>query len=205
MDPSLPVWQQFEQLVSRILQANNFRVETHSPRGDDGFDLLAYLGNENWAVEVKYYRTANAQPSLIEAAATRVVNRGSAQEVHKGMLVVSSILPNGIRGTLEKKYSIVFVDRVDLRRWASSVPRLAEELDALFEEGHGSPADLSSAREDPIVRSRPLQRQRTAEDTRGTELCHELKNVNRGRTAWAEYERVCENILKYLFQNDLEG
>jgi hypothetical protein len=42
-------------------------------------------------------------------------------------------------------------------------------------------------------------------DTRGTELCQELKKIKRGKEAWAEYERVCAKILKYLFPNDLHG
>ena len=40
---------------------------------------------------------------------------------------------------------------------------------------------------------------------RFTRLCDELRNVKRGRDAWAQYERVCEKILKYLFPNDLHG
>lgn len=87
MHQPTPTWKLFEDLVSRILVANDFQVTVHARRGDSGFDLLGSLGNERWAIEVKYYRTLRAQPSLIEAAATRLVNNGVAAQAIKGMLV----------------------------------------------------------------------------------------------------------------------
>ena len=108
MNQSAPAWQLFENLVHRILEVNNFRVTTNDIRGDKGFDLLADFGNERWAIEVKYYRTTRAQPSLIDAAAVRVASNGVAARVQKGMLVFSCILPADLREALENKFSITF-------------------------------------------------------------------------------------------------
>jgi Restriction endonuclease len=87
-------WELFEDLVRRILEANNFQVKRNALRGDRGFDLLGTLENERWAIEVKYYRTVRAQPTLVAAAATRLVNNGITAQALKGMLVVSCILPH---------------------------------------------------------------------------------------------------------------
>lgn len=74
-----PTWQQFETIISHILQANNFDVSVHGPRGDDGFDFGAEFSAEIWAIEVKYYRTARVQPALILAAAARVAHCAAAR------------------------------------------------------------------------------------------------------------------------------
>lgn len=206
MNTSASTWQQFEDLVRRILQANNFEVHVHSPRGDRGFDFVAQLAGEAWAIEVKYYRTARAQPSLIEAAATRIVSNGKNANAKKGMLVVSCLLTGELRYALEQKFSITFVDQVDLRNWCVAHPNLSEELDALLEANPSEPQATGPARISPATRSKPINDLPAhAPDTRGTDLCHELKSIKRGKASWAQYEKTCEKIIKYLFPNDLHG
>lgn len=206
MQQPTPTWELFEDLVRRVLAANNFRVTVHTRRGDKGFDLLGNLESEQWAIEVKYYRTVRAQPTLIEAAAIRLVNNGITAQALKGMLVVSCILPPELRETLEKKFSVTFVDRIDLRNWAAVSSELAEELDSLLEADPSAPLTTRTMRADPRQGSKPLKQvSAPPEDNRGTELCRELKAIKRGKEAWAQYELVCANILKYLFLNDLHG
>jgi hypothetical protein len=208
MDNTRTSWRQFEDLVRRILEAKDFVVEVHSPRGEEGFDFIGLRGNERWAIEVKYYRTARAQPSLIEAAANRVI-RGSRSKdnfISKGMLVVSCILPPTLRSVLEDRYSIVLVDRVVLRDWAALLPDVAQTLDALLEPDSAFLAEPSPVRDDLLAKSKPIRVVALpAVDTRGTELCRELRAVRRGREGWAAYEQVCEKILRYLFRDDLVG
>lgn len=201
-----PTLEQFEDLVRRILEANNFRIQVHSQRGDVGFDFLGHFGHEQWAIEVKYYRTARARPSLIKAAAARVVHNGSRDGVQKGMLVVSSVLPSELRLSLEDTFSIVFVDRSDLRSYASVSPDLAEELDALLESDPDYIGDRSSKKEDRRFEGRPIdEKEAPPSDNRGSELCEALKGIKRGRDSWPKYENLCIEILKYLFPNDLQG
>mgnify|MGYP003642331571 CR=1 FL=1 len=199
-------WEQFEDLVKRILEVNNFRIEVHSPRGDSGFDFLGLFGHDRWAIEVKYYRTARARPSLIKAAAARVANNGLLGGTQRGMLVVSSVLHTELRLVLEEKFSITFVDRTDLRNYASVAPDLAEELDALLEADPDYVRELSVRDEAPWFKSRPInERAAPPSDNKGSELCNRLKETKRGKQAWSDYERLCIDVLKYLFPNDLQG
>ena len=199
-------WQQFENLVRRILQANNFDVSVHTPRGDKGFDFFAKLRDETWAIEVKYYRTARAQPILIEAAAVRVANNGASADAAKGMLVVSCFLSDELRHALEQKFSITFVDQIDLRNWCAAYPDLVEELDALLESNPSEPQHAGPARTNPTLHSKPIRDVVSKiPDTKGTVLCQELKAINRGKASWPQYEKTCEKILEYLFPNDLHG
>lgn len=206
MKTSESTWQQFEDLVRLILQANNFEVDIHSPRGDKGFDFFAQLAGEAWAIEVKYYRTVRAQPALIEAAATRVVSNGTNAGARKGMLVVSCFLTGELRRALEEKFSITFVDQVDLRNWCAAYPKLSEALDALLEASPSEPQATDPTRISPTTHSKAINDLPAhMPDTRGTNLCHELKSIKRGKASWVQYERTCEKILKYLFPNDLHG
>ena len=206
MENNTPTWRLFEDLARRILESSNFTVERHSPRGDAGFDFLGRLGNEQWAIEVKYYRTARAQPSLIEAAANRLIANGVTAQTAKGLLIMSCLLTPPVRVALEERFSVTFVDRVDLRNWAAAVPRLLEELDALLEADPARPADADEKRDDPRTKSRPLtETPPSMVETRGAELCQELNGIGRGKKTWSAYEGVCARILRHLFPNDLHG
>lgn len=206
MQTSTPTWQQFEDLVRRILQANSFDVFVHSPRGDKGFDFQAQHSGETWAIEVKYYRTARAQPALINAAAARVVSNGVNANASKGMLIVSCFLAGEIRQALEQKFSITLLDQADLRNWCAVYPDLTEELDSLLETSPWEPNAANSTRQSPDTSGRLIKGAQTPRpDTNGSELCRELKGTKKGKISWAQYEKTCEKILKYLFLNDLHG
>lgn len=199
-------WQQFEGLVKRILETNGYNVSIHSPRGNYGFDFLAEYGGENWAVEVKFYRTARAQPTLIEEAANRVINNGIAAHAQKGMLIMSCILLPEMRLSLEQRFQIVFVDRIDLQIMAAKEPSLADELDALLESRSEEILRRPYQRIDPKESDAVLPRfAPRPSQTRGHELCEKLKKIVRGREGWREYEDACAEIIRYLFPNDLEG
>jgi hypothetical protein len=206
MYQSRPTWELFEDLVRRILEARNFRPSVSKQRGEKGFDLLGEMDNERWAIEVKYYRTARAQPTLIEAAANRLVNNGIKAKVQRGMLVVSCILPVELREMLERKLGLTIIDQVDLQYWVATLPALAQELNALIEADPRDPLTYRPSSEDPQSRSKKLSESSTPPEAReGTILCDELKALKRGKAAWAEYEKLCAKILRYLFPNDLQG
>lgn len=201
-----PTWKQFEDLVCRILESNTFQIRGNSVRGDEGFDFIGNHGSDSWAIEVKYYRTARVRPSLLESAATRVAVNGSHYNVDKGMLITSSVLTPEIRMMLENKYSIVFVDRTDLRIWASKSPELMDKLDALLElDSEFTDTQKPSRLELDKISMKIGEKRAPVIDTRGTELCTELKSIEKGKRHWAKYEALCADILQYLFPNDLKG
>jgi hypothetical protein len=127
------------------------------------------------------------------------------------MLVVSCSLGLEQRLSLEEKYNLVFVDRSDLLLWSADFPSISDEITSLLEE-RNLPADLPKGRQiDQITssydaESRPVQVMPDAKvDTKGSDLCRELRSLKGGKKYWAKYEELCERILKYLFPNDLHG
>jgi hypothetical protein len=203
---SVQPWRQFEDLVRRILELNAYKVSLNTTRGDAGFDLWGLLNGERWAIEVKYYRTARAQPNLIEAAAHRVAVNGAKANATKALLVVSCVLPEALRRSLEEQLGIAFADRNDLKVWASTAPQLAAELDSLVEAEPSPPPEVPSGRQDPRSSAKNLSSgPPPVKASQGADLCIELKAVRAGKAGWAAYERLCERCLNYLFKDDLEG
>jgi hypothetical protein len=207
MTPSrLPSGLQFEELVRRILEANGFTVQDAGVGGRDvGFDFTGTLGNEVWAIEVKFYRTARAQVALLESAASRLASRGIIAGAWKGMLVVSCQIPSALRLAFEDRFSVTFVDRVDLLNWAAKVPALLDALNALLESDPATTPEATTRAPEPTKTSKRLPAAGPPEDTKGTELCRELKALKRGKATWSAYEDICDRILRYLFPNDLHG
>lgn len=192
----------FEELVVKLLQANQFNViPPASPRFR--FDFEAQLAQDRWAVEVKYYRTRRAQPSLIEKAASALLQSAQAANFQKAMLVVSSYLDPELRLSLEKKYGIVFVDRVDLSIWANQTPELIDPLASLLEETPSSGESRAPRIDYSITFSHVVPSSERADE--GATLCNELRLLGKGKKYWKEYEDLCERILRYLFPNDLFG
>lgn len=197
----------FERLVARLLSANGFTVEPypHEALEVRGFDFIAQREHAFYLVEAKFYRTASPQASLIETAAARLQSALKQNVGNKGMLVVSASLPVELKDSLQKHFGLVLVDRSDLATWAAASTELRDELRAVLEEDEPqSPSIRGRAAEQIVIidipEGVPLQ-----EDTRGTELCQELRGLAAGKTSWKKYEELCERILKYLFANDLLG
>jgi hypothetical protein len=150
---------QFEDLVIKVLQANNYDILNEQSNKD--IDFLITTNGKKCAVEIKYYRTIRAQPTLIESAATRLALHAISVGLSKGVLIVSCVIHNDLRRKLADKLGIIFVDQVDLRVLASSRPDLLQELDALVE------VDSRTNLYAPILWTDPLQEERrvTASDT----------------------------------------
>lgn len=195
--------QQFEKLVADLLEANNFSVHpVESPRAR--FDFEATLVKDRWAVEVKYYRTKRAQPSLIEKAALALLKSAQEANYQKAMLVVSAYLDPELRESLEKKFGILFVDRVDLSIWVNQAPGLVDPLASLLEEAPSS-GGSKKVQIDPSITFTQAAASIPPYVDEGAALCKELRALGRGKKQWKAYENLCERILRYLFPNDLDG
>lgn len=197
---------EFQELIAKIFEANGLEAISLPFEGRDfGYDLVLTIGDDRWAIEVKYYRTKRAQISLLEAAASKLVAGFQTIHVSKGMLIVSCAIDPSLRSSLEEKYGIVFVDRNDLFTWARNVPELLDRINALLESDE-TPASFIGRTIDEVLRGslRSPVAPRIADST-GTNLCSELRSLKPGKPTWYAYEQLCERILRYLFADDLQG
>ena len=202
------VVEKFESLVARVLRQNGFKDIEYEGADRPTFDFVANHDSGRWAIEAKFYRTARAQPSLLITAAERL--QDSALEVaDKGMLVVSCTVPVTLRKALEGKTGITLIDRSQLINMAVPEPELLGELTSLLEVDPDENQELTEFFRDGVFSrldtSAPLSRERRIQHEPGAQLCQELEGTGKGKSHWREYEVVCEKIVKYLFQDELEG
>lgn len=211
MGQALFIASEFEAIGRDILQSNGFALAQLTPEGkDQGYDFTATMEGNAWGVEFKFYRTKRPQLNLIRAAATHLAQaiktRGSVAEMPlRGMLILSVDLVPEHRLKLEEEFGIVVVDRADLFVWSVARPDLSERLSILLEE-EGVSNEAPEGRQFsslPASDNEPNEQPRL--DLTGNELSKELRNLSSGKTAWKEYELLCERILKYLFPSDLRG
>lgn len=197
---------QFEALVRRLLVARQFVIRDPSDAAlDKGFDFIATLRDEAWAIEVKFYRTARPQVALLESAASRLTARAPRYVAKKGLLVVSCLVPGDLRLALEERFRLTIVDRSDLLIWADGAPELLDELSAILEvDPTGADRPAASARvleiDGPYLPPNP-----PAEDKKGTDLCLKLRGIKGGKRNWQAFEALGDEILRYLFPKDLHG
>lgn len=197
----------FEACVSDLFRALGFELEqepfaVRSRRPD----MVVKGASGAFAVEVKFYRTEQAQISLLEAAVAQLAVMVAQTETVGGVLVASCAVQPITRRTLEKRTGIVLVDRKDLVNWSSPFPDLLERLSAILGLDASSllyrkPRSLDKA----LLRSLSSGASPASPDVRGTELCAELRSVETGNPGWSAYEKLCDKILRYLFPNDLHG
>ncbi|WP_172656995.1 restriction endonuclease [Collimonas arenae] len=183
----------FEVLVGKLLVANGYANHAHVA-AQLGVDFVVELDrvSARWATEVKFYRTARAQISLIESAAANLHKKVRVAPGLRGMLIVSSNLPPPLSRTLEVKYGITIVDRHILFLWAVRLPEVFDELNAILEEVRSIDDDSDQA-EGANAIERKLEIISTVEsvepppvNTEGTDLVTELRALKSGQNNLAE-------------------
>lgn len=196
----------FEELVRELLRGEGFKISPPPEQLLESFDIVAQRKSERFAVEVKYYLTQRAQPSLLDTAASRLVSGASSADTNRAMLVVSCSMPPALRDGLSTRHSIAVVDRSDLSAWAAKSPQLLARLEALLEFESTIPKQDAQTTFDALKTPPLLLHAGPGPvDHPGTKLEKELRTLHRGRKTWRRYEHLCDRILQYLFSDDLLG
>ncbi|WP_323164536.1 restriction endonuclease [Pseudomonas atacamensis] len=226
MEETIASGRNFEKLVEKILK--NFGFKILQP-DSDYIDLLIQKDDTTWAVETKYYKTQRAQLKLLTKAAMQIQLARDKHPSAKGMLITSCTFTMEQKTNFAKTHDLFIVDRQLLLHFASSSPNLTEQLYALLEidttdlsvsieDFYGSKIDQIIANNDKTDLSTnteevtklltpPTSPPKSTEplDNTGSKLCKELYNLSSGSTDWSQYEKLCEKILKYLFNDHLSG
>ena len=204
----LEKYREFEQCIVEAFTHLGFTPRLLMEQRDVGFDFVLTLNEvAQYAVEVKYYKSAHAKSSLIKTSAQRLLNAAKAQRISKAILVLSSAISPGLRVELENDFQISIVDRVDLLMMTSNHPELNDKIRSLLEI---EATTESRSPGETVERIRASNRStetvpETEQETEGRDLCEELKIIGKGKSNWRDYEIKSAEALKYLFGEDLSG
>jgi hypothetical protein len=206
---NLPPYLRFELLVKELLVRRDFELlmKDVAPNGERlRIDVVASSREQRWVIEIKFYRTARAQASLLQSAAATVVIAGRRLNAAGGMLVVSSVVPEATRRSIEQEFKISLVDRKQLLSWAAPHPALADALNAVLELAPEERIELTGSAVSTVTATATLaDAPPVTPDREGTDLCNQLKQIPKGKAGWQKHEEHCQKILKYLFPDDLTG
>lgn len=203
---------QFEDLCARILAAAGFDVEREVRAQVEGnllsIDARATRDRQVHLVEFKWTRLDPIPLRLLRDWAARITIYRLSFPGAKLALVVSGEVEDAHRSWILQQFGVEVWDRNSLRALAQTSPLLVRELDAIQ-------ADTRVLEEERSAKSSAVGEASTPEQTveqeqpnppgepTGEALIKRLQDIRPGRSGAKAYERVCVDIVDYLFGEHL--
>ena len=198
------VGKQFKATVQKILVASGFVVNASASQS---VDIVGDYGGKLWAIEVRFYRSAEFQGRLVKAAALEAANRAAQVSGARGVLVTSCFCPREVRNALETEFALTIADRADLLVWAMSrCPEAIDVIAGMTPDGESQEIAMKGRTLKKVFASTAPAEPRSSSTTKeGSELCSELRSLPSGKASYRDYEVLCVRILKFLFAEQLQG
>jgi hypothetical protein len=201
---------EFEFLINQLLQKMGYKILI--PDGDSGYDLVVVKDGVSHFVEIKFYRSQYASRSIIRKTANRLAYSTSASKKVSGLLIANYSVNLELQVQIFEDYGIQIWDRELLYKLFSEFfPLGADQYERLLIESQQgtniAPIFNKKNIKNVQIDGDLLKAKQTKYDhvpiVKGEELCEELKNIACGRDNWRDYELKCQEVLEYLFEEDL--
>jgi hypothetical protein len=200
----------FLNFIQQLFTSQGYEaIITHGP-GDEGVDLVISNKDLNVVIEAKINRTKHRPPmtnALIQL--NFAVNYKKAQN---GILIITSIVEPTISKAYLDKYGVFVWDRSILLHLTKYNTELRRELEEILSELKQSGEediyegvfDIENYETEDIWIKTTKVDLKSVPTTKGKDLYKELNAIPPGKDA-TNFEKKCEEILKYLFDIDLTG
>ncbi|MBR6506201.1 MAG: DEAD/DEAH box helicase family protein [Clostridia bacterium] len=197
-----------EVFSKHLLESYGYSQIDYSKREHDSWDLVLQKNNQKLWVECKAYKSQDVSPhvanELLKTLIMRKMNNNLSQE-DTILLIVSSNIPSFQKDEIYKRFRIVIWDIENLVFYCKNNLTLLKQLAQItyFPIDHieGQPsaeAELANLILTPIT---DKHLEDVARETNETEkLLQRLYNCPAGKGNSKEYEEICEEILRYLFE-----
>lgn len=205
---------EFEKLCARIFEAKGITVERNvGIKGKTSYEIDLILTNnksKKIVVEIKYYRTRKPNKSMLERAIKQVKNVAEYVNIKNQMLIIGMPIDNKLKTELQNCYNIKIVDSNNLLFLIDNNETLLSEFHDLMsdiprevqDKERVEKIDLSYLFED---NEKVISTEKSTVDNIGERLWNELERITCGKYDFIEYENKCAEILKYLFDENLNG
>lgn len=201
---------QFNQFLEKLFNSLKIDVKITDGINDEGVDLILSNGSKNVLSEVKAYRSKHISSIQNALAKLNFVVRN--KNATNGLLIISSLIDNDRRLDLEKKYDLKIIDRnilfyltkdnfflrLELQEFLLELTQTGDEnlFDGLNIPSNYNLSDIwetySTYKYEPISLI-----------TKGSDLSEEMIAIPLGKEGACQFEKKSEEILKYLFEEDL--
>lgn len=211
----------FLGFLEELFISYRYEVEVNHGPGDGGVDIVLKYEGLTVVVETKVYRTKQRPPIKNALAQINFVSR--KRQAHKAVLIITSIVEPGIRQDLYEEYGVVVWDRSVLFYLTNESYALREELEQILselkqsgeEDIHEGVYEITDFDINQLWGQSIGYTNGKGETTayhanaspsiRGRDLCSEMQSIPVGKPGASAFENKCEEVLKYLFKEDLSS
>jgi hypothetical protein len=198
----------FEDFCAKLFQELGYDVE-REPSDAEGrdVDLIAFGPSDTFYIQVKYSSRSSDSLSRLRDWAARAAASMFPPGQHTGVLLVSSMLDPARKAWAAEEFGIRIWDRSELTQ-LSRQAGLEKELVALLgEESAPSRFKSPSGRRiasDNVVEVEVSELSAASQtQQKGESLIQRLRDIPPGRATATLYERLCQDIIAYLFGDHL--
>lgn len=203
-----------ELFTERLLeQFECVPVQFYSHTQDYSWDLVVEKHEYKIWVECKTYKSQVVSPSAANSLLSNIVFRKTKQNISERdvvLLVVFSKIPSFQKNEIFRRYRIIVWDIENLVFYSKDDPSLLKQLSQItyfpIDYIEGQPfgekelTEISSKSvEDKILEERIIEAAEKEVD-KTTELIQRLNECKPGKKHSGEYEKICEEILRTLFE-----
>lgn len=197
-----------EVFSKHLLQGFGYTQIENANRELDSWDLVLQKNNQKLWVECKAYKSQVVSPYVANELLKTLIMRKTKHSLSQEdviLLIVSSNIPSYQKDEIFKRYRIVVWDIENLVFYSKKDPALLKRLSQItyFPIDHieGQP----SAEAEPAkllltsIADKHLE-DAEIESNKTDLLLQRLKNCPAGKGTSREYEKICEEILRHLFE-----
>lgn len=196
---------EFEKIVVQIFRKNGLEVEHTGKLQNHQFDLVIIKNSDEYGAELKISRGKYYNISYLKKVASNLKMKLGAKKYKKVILVIGNQIEDSDREEIEREFDLMIVDIIDLLVLTQKFEDLKIKLLTLL--------DYSVT--DTELRKSDTQFFNTFFSTMNYNTFEiETNETNSGKqfldkiTKWdkdnhSEYENLCQEILEYLFNNEL--
>ncbi|SHM63617.1 hypothetical protein SAMN02746066_02704 [Anaerosporobacter mobilis DSM 15930] len=217
MDKSFDMYKKFEEICIKILKHHFCEIETNKlfTINDKRIEIDAIITNsdqQKTIVEIKMYRNFSVNLNLIEKALEKVRRNSLDINIPNSVLLISAKLDEFYKVSYEIDFGVNIIDIENILFLSNSIPEVKKELIEVLglksdneNDIKGNPCDINKIFNYQSNVNNTKGKITLDENNKGEILYSELLRIKPGKRAFAEYENKCTEILKYLFDNSLDG
>lgn len=199
----------FSEIVEAVLKFNGFELED-VPKGNRAYDYIGTLDKIKVFIEIKSYSTKYPQLDLLKNAYQRLSDQ-KEKDTTRLLLIVSSFINPSLKEEIFNESGVIVWDASSLLtlayNFSSIYVNLATFLSDILNSPIGEPLVVDSKQRELLIDSLKTtnsDKKKTPIKSRGKNLCDELNKLSAGKKDATKFEDKCIDILKYLFDNNID-
>ena len=199
-----------EIFSKHLLESFGYSQIDYTKREHDSWDLVLQKNNQKLWIECKAYKSQDVSPYVANELLKTLIMRKMKDNLSQEdviLLIVSSNIPSYQKDEIFKRYQIVVWDIENLVFYSKKDPALLKRLSQItyFPIDHIEGQPCAEAEPAKLLLTSIADKHledAEIESNKTDLLLQRLKNCPAGKGTSREYEKICEEILRHLFESN---